>query len=77
VVLDNADDAAALTLPASNDPKSKASSGDGARPRFLSSYLPQSKNGSVLVTSRTRSVALQLVEESDILPIKPMDNTDA
>ncbi|KAF2679034.1 TPR-like protein, partial [Lentithecium fluviatile CBS 122367] len=71
LVLDNADEAAPLTLPASNDPKTQAS----ARPRFLSSYLPQSKNGSVLVTSRTRSVALQLVEEGDILSIEPMDDT--
>lgn len=75
LVLDSADNAAALTLPVSNDLKTQSSSGDGSRPRCLSSYLPQSENGSVLVTSRTKSVALQLVEESDILPIEPMDDT--
>jgi tetratricopeptide (TPR) repeat protein len=69
LVLDNADNAAALTLPAT-----QASSGEGSRPRFLS-YVPQSRNGSVLVTSRTRRVALQLVEERDILSVEPMDNT--
>jgi hypothetical protein len=69
LVLDNADDAAALSLPASGR--------DGALPRYFSSYLPQSKNGSVLVTSRTRSVALQLVEESDIIPIEPMNDVSA
>jgi tetratricopeptide (TPR) repeat protein len=74
LVLDNADNAAALTLPASDDPKTQASSGEGYRPRFLS-YVPQSRNGSVLVTSRTRRVALQLVEERDILSVEPMDNT--
>jgi len=68
----NANDAAAVTLPASNGLKTQASSGDAARPRFLS-YLPQSKNGLVLVTSRTRSVAVQLVEEGDIFSSKPMD----
>ncbi|KAF2805782.1 putative kinesin [Mytilinidion resinicola] len=77
LVLDNADDAAALSIPASNDQKTQASGGDGAYPRYFSSYLPQSKNGSVLVTSRTRSVALRLVEESDIIPIEPMDNAGA
>jgi tetratricopeptide (TPR) repeat protein len=77
LVLDNADDAAALSLPANNGQKIQASGGDGAPPRYFLSYLPQSKNGSVLVTSRTKSVALQLVEESDIIPIEPMDDTDA
>jgi hypothetical protein len=77
LVLDNADDAAALSLPASNGQKTQASGGDGAPTRYFSSYLPQSRNGSVLVTSRTRSVALQLVEESDIIPIEPMDDASA
>ncbi|KAF2464373.1 uncharacterized protein BDR25DRAFT_96892 [Lindgomyces ingoldianus] len=77
VVLDNADDAAALTLPAINDPKAKASSGDSAYPWSLSLYLPHSKNGSVLVTSRTKSAALQLVEEGDILFIEPMDDASS
>ncbi|KAF1935426.1 hypothetical protein EJ02DRAFT_507071 [Clathrospora elynae] len=77
LVLDNADDAAALSLPASHNQKTQASGGDGDRPRSFSSYLPQSNNGSVLVTSRTRSVALQLVDESDIIPIEPMDDAGA
>jgi len=74
LVLDNADNVAALSLPASNDQKTR---GDSARPRYYPSYLPQSKHGSVLVTSRTKSVALQLVEESDIIPIDPMNDTNA
>jgi tetratricopeptide (TPR) repeat protein len=74
LVLDNADEAAALTLLACNTPKTQASSRDGAHPRLLSWHLPRSKSGSVLVTSRTRSVALQLLEERDILSIQPMDD---
>lgn len=73
LVLDNADDAATFSLPASNSQKAQVSGGDGAPPRYFSSYLPQCRNGLVLVTSRTRSVALQLVEENDIIPIEPMD----
>ncbi|KAF2197757.1 hypothetical protein GQ43DRAFT_458302 [Delitschia confertaspora ATCC 74209] len=76
-ILDNADDAAALSLTVSKDQKIQISGRDGARPRYFSSYLPQCKNGSVLVTSRTRSVALQFVEENDIIVIKPMDNAGA
>jgi hypothetical protein len=74
LVLDNADDAAAFSTPTSNGQKTEAGGGDGARPRYC---LPQSNNGSVLLTSRTRSVALQLVEESDIISVKPMDDADA
>ena len=48
LVLDNADDAAALSLPTSNGQKTQASSGDCASPRYFLSYLPQNKNGSVI-----------------------------
>ncbi|KAF2196192.1 putative kinesin [Delitschia confertaspora ATCC 74209] len=77
LVLDNVDDIAALSLSASNNQKVQVNDRNGTRPRYLSSYLPQSKNGSVLVTSRTRSVALQLVENNNIIAIEPMGNTDA
>jgi tetratricopeptide (TPR) repeat protein len=77
LVLDNANDTAALSLPVSYGQKTQASGGDNAPPRYFSSYLPQSKNGSVLVTSRTRSVARQLAEENDIIPIEPMDEAGA
>ncbi|OCK79661.1 purine and uridine phosphorylase [Lepidopterella palustris CBS 459.81] len=43
----------------------------------ISAYLPQSQNGLVLVTTRNRSVASRLVEESEIIPVKPMDEDDA
>lgn len=44
---------------------------------LISSYLPQNENGSVLVTSQTRSLASQLVEENDIIPIGLMDKAGA
>ena len=40
-------------------------------------YLPQSQNGSVLITTRSRSAAIGLVEESEIIPVKPMEGEDA
>ena len=46
-----------------------------ARP--LWEYLPQSQHGSVLVTTRSRSVALKLVEEHDIIAVEPMDEAHA
>lgn len=70
LVLDNVDDANALSLPAA---------GGGARslPRSFSSYLPQSQHSAVVVTSRTKIAALQLVEEDDILDVEPMDDSAA
>ena len=40
-------------------------------------YLPQSQNGSVLITTRSMSAALGLVEESEIIPVKPMEGKNA
>ncbi|OCK77385.1 TPR-like protein [Lepidopterella palustris CBS 459.81] len=43
----------------------------------ISPYLPQSQNGSVLITTRSRRAALGLVEEGEILQVKPMEGKDA
>jgi len=66
LVLDNADDTAVLSRPLTKAP-----------PRSFLSYLPRTRNGSVLVTSRTRSAALHLVEQSDIIPVESMDDASA
>jgi hypothetical protein len=39
--------------------------------------VPPSQNGSVLITTRNRDVALKLVEESDIIAVEPMDEGHA
>jgi hypothetical protein len=39
--------------------------------------LPPSRHGSVLVTSRTNHAAMQVVEDRDIIPVKPMHNAAA
>jgi tetratricopeptide (TPR) repeat protein len=81
VVVDNADDTSVLSARATDNPKSQADNGSRAgssaevlRHRLFN-YLPPSKHGSVLVTSRTRQAAMQLVEDSDIIPVEPMDTT--
>lgn len=45
--------------------------------RPLSAYLPQSQNGTILVTTRTKSVAVQLVEQRDVITIDSMIHVDA
>jgi len=68
LVLDNADDASVLA-PSSN--------GIDTPSHHISKYLPLTRNGSVLVTSRTRQAASRLVEESDIIQIEPMHAQNA
>lgn len=58
LVLDNADDVAVLSL----------TNGSSAL-----QYLPLSSHGSVLVMSRTKRAAMQVVEDSEIIAIEPMD----
>ncbi|THZ11723.1 hypothetical protein D6C89_10883, partial [Aureobasidium pullulans] len=87
LVLDNADDATVLSPPPSNgqtwsednitDGGTGGGSSSSALQQHLSRYLPPSTHGSVLLTSRTRRAAMQIVEDSDILPIEPMHDATA
>lgn len=44
----------------------------GQLQRSLTAYLPQSRNGAMLITKRTRSVATKPVKPRDIIPVEPM-----
>jgi hypothetical protein len=81
LVLDNADDAAVLSLrPRSNKRSQVDDGGDSSSSvlrQHLSRYLPSSRHGSVLVTIRTKRAAMQVVEDSDIIPIEPMHDAAA
>jgi tetratricopeptide (TPR) repeat protein len=83
LVLDNADDAGVLSAEAGDNQELRADDGGGnnsnteALRQHLSRYLPPSRHGCVLVTSRTKHAAMQLVEDSDIIPIEPMDDAAA
>ena len=75
VVLDNADDAAVLQSSAANN---SSNNGRDVLKQHLSRYLPPSRHGSVLVTSRTKSAAMQIVEDdSDVISIEPMHDVAA
>jgi hypothetical protein len=76
LILDNIDDTGFL-LDSHLDIRGKACGPDSRAPRPLRDYLPQSQNGSILITSLSREAALKLVEESDIIDIKPMDKAHA
>lgn len=77
LILDNADETTVLFETHATGQKTQASGSSGGPPQPLLAYLPQSRNGSILVTTRTKSVGLQLAEESDIIPVEPMDDPHA
>jgi tetratricopeptide (TPR) repeat protein len=76
LILDNVDDADFL-LAQQPSQGSQSSGSHGRNPQPLLTYLPQSQNGSILITTRTRGVALKLVEETDIIVVEPMDEGHA
>ncbi|KAF2873795.1 hypothetical protein BDV95DRAFT_605272 [Massariosphaeria phaeospora] len=79
LILDNVDHAGFLSEPCSDRDRSaggeRGSNGDGSQP--LKAYLPQCQNGAVLVTTRSRSAALELVERRDMIAVEPMSEADA
>jgi hypothetical protein len=77
LVLDNVDDDAVLSTPQTSASMAQVSGGDAQLRRPLSAYLPQSENGAILITTRTRSVATTLVEARDAIVVNPMNDTDA
>ncbi|KAI0454948.1 P-loop containing nucleoside triphosphate hydrolase protein [Xylaria acuta] len=75
MVLDSADDANVFCS-VSQDGMQAASSGE--KTNALSTYLPQSSNGSIIITSRDRDLAFRLTgHHSNIVDVGPMDRTDA
>ncbi|KAF5122381.1 hypothetical protein E5D57_012858 [Metarhizium anisopliae] len=76
IILDNVDDASFLTLP-SPGAEAEATKTESAHSRQLVSYLPYCQHGSVLITSRSRGAALELVDYADIIAIEPMSESDA
>jgi Tetratricopeptide repeat len=73
LILDNVDDARFLI----DDGQDRLDQCGGSASRPLRDYLPQSQNGSILITSRSQEAASKLVEEKDIINIGPMSESDA
>jgi hypothetical protein len=74
LILDNAD--ASFLLDGQLGGQSNAAdSGNPLSP--LREYIPQSRQGSVLITTRSREVALKLTEQRDIIIVEPMDEAHA
>ncbi|PVH69017.1 TPR-like protein [Cadophora sp. DSE1049] len=77
LILDNVDDAGFL-IEAQNTGKDRETTGIGrGNSQPLVSYLPQCQNGTILITTRTKVAALQLVEDNSLIAVEPMDKVDA
>ena len=77
LILDNADDAAFLVDAPSASHNGEGSGAESKRSQPLIRCVPQSQNGSVLITSRSKAAARRLVEENGMVPIDPMKESDA
>ncbi|RMZ86477.1 hypothetical protein DV736_g6297, partial [Chaetothyriales sp. CBS 134916] len=76
LILDNVDDARFLVESGGSGQEGTIRESDGGL-RALMEYIPQSANRYVLITSRSRSAALKLTEEHNIIPVEPMDESHA
>jgi tetratricopeptide (TPR) repeat protein len=76
LILDNLDDAAFLTASYVGGDR-QLSNLDGMKSQPLMWCLPHCQHGSVLVTSRSRDAASELVESRSIIAVDPMDKEDA
>jgi tetratricopeptide (TPR) repeat protein len=69
LVLDNVDDTRFLLDSSPTDAESTS--------RPLREYLPQCDRGSILMTTRNKGAAFDLVEHRDIIAVEPMDKPEA
>ncbi|CAG8041804.1 unnamed protein product [Penicillium salamii] len=76
-ILDNIDDdqlLCSLPVAGKRDPMSGSTN---ALTKPLLEYVPRSRNGSIIITSRNREVALKMVPHSDLIEVKPMEQSEA
>ena len=77
MMIDNADDPRVLSSQPDGT-KSSECNGSAQASSCLADFLPQSPNGSILITSRNRDVAHRLTgSSSNIIKVEPMDQSDA
>jgi hypothetical protein len=69
-VLDNADDAEFLL-------QLRATSGEAQHVLSRIGHIPSCEHGSVLITTRSKSEALKLVYESEMVDVSPMSENEA
>ncbi|GAB7336862.1 hypothetical protein MBLNU13_g00427t2 [Cladosporium sp. NU13] len=77
VILDNADDARVLLGSPSTNTQANESGIDASRTEARLDYIPRCHHGRVLVTSRSKDTAQELVYQKDIIAVGPMEEQQA
>jgi hypothetical protein len=78
LVLDNADNAGVLFDTGHDDTDTRSITAKADRGRAFWTYLPQSPNGSILITSRNKDVAQRLTGDfKGVIEVQPMDKDHA
>ncbi len=77
LILDNVDDASFLIEDRSSGQDGQTNGIGGGSLRPLVEYIPQCQNGTILITTRTKVAALQLVEENNLIAVEPMEKVHA
>ena len=76
-ILDNADDHQFLcSLPAAGTRAPTKGLTDALTKPPLE-YVPRSRNGSIIITSRSREAVLKIVARKDLIKVKPMEKSEA
>ena len=75
MILDSADDRDVLYLATNGD---ASTSGNARNRRPFATYLPQSRNGSIIITTRNKDLAFRLTgRHQNVIEVGPMAQTDA
>ncbi|KAJ5697404.1 hypothetical protein N7488_011088 [Penicillium malachiteum] len=78
-IIDNADDHMLISLSRTTEKGASANDSEplNASPKPLLEYIPRSCNGSILITSRSKEVALKMVKPRDLVEVNPMERSEA
>ncbi|KAJ5242016.1 uncharacterized protein N7469_000343 [Penicillium citrinum] len=76
-ILDNVDDDQLLCSGPVADKGDPMIGLTNALTKPLSEYVPRNRNGSIIITSRSRKVALKMVHHQDLIEVKPMEGSEA
>ncbi|KAJ5090876.1 hypothetical protein N7532_009560 [Penicillium argentinense] len=76
-ILDNADDDGFLCLLPTAGKGHLARGLTNASTKPLLEYIPRSQNGFIIITSRSKEVALKMVNHKDLIEVNPMESSEA
>jgi NB-ARC domain. len=77
-ILDNVDDDKFLcSLPTADKRVPTIGPTNDLTKKPLLEYIPRSQNGSIIITSRSREVALEMVDHEDLIKVEPMEKSES